>query len=200
MMKKSLTSAALAITMALTSAGPSAAASCLRGINISGAEFGSAGGVLNKDYTWPSTETLDYFAAKGFNSVRLPFRWERLQPVLMGPLDEAELSRLMETVELIRARKMRIILAPHNFARYNERVVGSTDVPKEAFADFWAKLAAEVGSHKAIYGYGLMNEPHGLGSDAVWPAAAQAAVDAIRAVDKTNTIIVGGDDWSSAKM
>ncbi|RUU72484.1 MULTISPECIES: cellulase family glycosylhydrolase [unclassified Mesorhizobium] len=82
-----------------------------------------------KDYTWPSTNTLSYFADKGFNTVRLPFKWERLQPKLMGELDEAELQRLMESVELIRARGMRTILDPLNYARYDEKIIGSKDVP-----------------------------------------------------------------------
>ena len=44
-----------------------------------------------------------------------------------------------------------------------------------------------------------MNEPHDMPSGAVWPKAAQYAVNAIRSVDKTKRIYVAGDGWSSAQ-
>jgi len=45
-----------------------------------------------------------------------------------------------------------------------------------------------------------MNEPHDMGGAGVWMAAAQAAVDAIRATGATDNIVVAGDGWSSAGM
>src|SRR5918994_1590531 len=43
-----------------------------------------------------------------------------------------------------------------------------------------------------------MNEPHDMGSATLWPTAAQAAVNAIRAADMSTTIIVAGDGWNSS--
>lgn len=187
----------LALTIAFTTTGDVSAASCFRGINISGAEFGSVGGKVDKDYTWPSTNTLDYFSGKGFNTVRLPFKWERLQPKLMGELDEAELSRLMETVELIRARGMTTILDPHNFARYNELVIGSGDVPITAYADFWGKLARYYANDDKVV-FGLMNEPFKM-PITQWLAAANAATAAIREkAGANNLILVPGTAWTGA--
>src|SRR6476661_4994731 len=118
-----------------------ASATCLHGINLSGAEFGVPGGIVDKDYTFPSEHVLDYFAGKGFNIVRLPFLWERLQPVLGKPLDPDELARITATVEAARRRGMAIILDPHNYARYQGNLIGSDAVQVKAFADFWARLA-----------------------------------------------------------
>jgi endoglucanase len=185
---------ALSIAFVATEA---VAASCFRGINISGAEFGSIGGKVDKDYTWPSISTLDYFSGKGFNTVRLPFKWERLQPELMGELDEAELSRLMETVELIRARGMRTILDPHNYARYHDKVIGSKEVPVEAFADFWMRLARYYADDDQVV-FGLMNEPNRM-PVAQWLEAANAATAAIRDKAKANNLVlVPGTAWSGA--
>jgi endoglucanase len=187
----------LAFTIAFTATAEASAASCFRGINLSGAEFGSIGGKVDKDYTWPSTNTLDYFANKGFNTVRLPFKWERLQPTLMGELDEAELSRLMETVELIRARGMKTILDPHNYARYHDKLIGSKDVPVEAFADFWARLARYYANDDQVV-FGLMNEPNRM-PVAQWLEAANAATAAIRDKAKANNLVlVPGTAWSGA--
>src|ERR1019366_4857521 len=49
-----------------------------------------------------------------------------------------------------------------------------------------------------VVGYDIMNEPNNLPSPDTWPAAAQAAVNAIRAVDMNTTIYVEGDHWSTA--
>src|SRR5574340_1277466 len=109
--------AAVAATAVFLAAWPGQATeACFRGINLSGAEFGEPPGTAGKDYVYPSNETIDYFASKGFTSVRLPFLWERLQPRLEAELDAAELTRLVETVERLRDRGLRIVVDPHNYA------------------------------------------------------------------------------------
>jgi len=177
--------------------GPAHAAnSCFRGINLSGAEFGDVGGAHGTDYIYPSDSTVRYFADKGFTSVRLPFRWERLQPRLNADFDEEELGRLQETVTLIRANGMGIILDPHNYARYNDAVVGSDAVPTTAFADFWKRLASVFAGQKDV-SFGLMNEPHDiLARD--WLTGANAAIAGIRAAGAKNLVLVPGTSWTGA--
>lgn len=186
---------ALALSISLSSA--SAATPCFRGINLSGAEFGKPGGVVHKDYTWPSEQTVSYFASKGFDTVRLAFMWERLQPKLMEPLDQDEVGRLKEAVELLRAHRMRVILDPHNYARYNDEVVGSDAVPSAAFGDFWARLAKlYANDHDVIFG--LMNEPYRM-PITQWLDAANTATAAIRSeAGANNLILVPGTAWSGA--
>ena len=52
------------------------------GVNLSGAEFGqtSLPGTFGSDYTYPTSAEVDYYKSTGMNFIRLPFRWERLQP------------------------------------------------------------------------------------------------------------------------
>lgn len=168
----------------------------MRGINISGAEFGSLSGEINRDYVYPSKETIAYFASRGFNTVRLAFSWERLQPVLGKRLDRDELGYLKEAVELIRAHKMRVILDPHNYARYRGDIVGSKEVPHSAFADFWARLASVYSNQHDVI-FGLMNEPNRMPIDQ-WLEAANAATAAIRKKGANNLILVPGTAWSGA--
>ena len=79
------------------------------------------------------------------------------------------------------------------------------------FTDFWTRAAAKWKDHPGFGGYGLMNEPNkmprpgqivaseGDGEDlTIWPAYAQAAIKAIRAIDPANAIYLGGNEWSSA--
>ena len=44
----------------------------------------------------------------------------------------------------------------------------------------------------------LVNEPHDLPSLTLWPTIAQAAIDAIRTVDKNTPIHLEGNSWSAA--
>jgi hypothetical protein len=78
------------------------------------------------------------------------------------------------------------------------------------FTDFWVRVANQWKGHPGLGGWGLMNEPHDLpaaGTTAtsygnedltIWPAFAQAAINAIRAVDAATPIYVAGNEWQAA--
>ena len=172
------------------------------GVNLAGAEFNPEGGVgtYAKDYIYPNRENLAYYRGKGMRLVRLPFRWERLQPTLKGPLAPAELKRLLATVRQAGALGMSVIVSPHNYARYRiggeEKLIGSPEVPVEAFTDFWIKLATVMKDERAVAALSLMNEPHD--TNGTWKKTAQAGIDAIRTVDRAHIILVPGDAWSGA--
>jgi len=168
------------------------------GVNLCGAEFGEQHlpGEYGKHFIYPAAKDLDYYHAKGIHLVRLPFRWERLQQTLNAPFDSTELKHLDSFISEVARRGMKVLPEPHNYARYNNHLIGTPEVPNSAFADFWHRLAEHLKDQTAIYGYGLVNEPHDTKN--LWPAAAQAAVDAIRSVDQTQYIFVPGDSWSGA--
>jgi endoglucanase len=190
-----LAAAALA-TVVLQTGVANAQGTCLQGINLSGAEFGDPGGEYFKAYAYPSEETIAYFAGKGFNTVRLPFLWERLQPQLGKPLDEAEVKRLKDTVDLLRKQHLTIVLDPHNYASYNKTKIGNAPVTDTAFAEFWARLAVEFANQEDVI-FGLMNEPNDIATD-VWLKAANAAIRTIRATGANNLILVPGTKWTGA--
>ncbi|MGQ3210032.1 MAG: glycoside hydrolase family 5 protein [Shinella sp.] len=173
-----------------------ASAGCLRGINLAGAEFGEGRGTYNKDYAYPSEKTIAYFAGKGFNAVRLPFKWERLQPRLGRGFDKAERKRLAETVKALRGAGMTVILDPHNYAYYGDKQIGSTEVPNSAFADFWKRLAEDYKDDDGVQ-FGLMNEPHDVPADQ-WLASANAAIAGIRETGAKNLILIPGTIWTGA--
>lgn len=166
------------------------------GVNLSGGEFGTVPGTYGTNYIYPNTQEFDYFYAKGLNLIRLPFKWERVQTSLNAALNTNEMLRIDTVIGYAHARGMKVILDMHNYARYNGNVIGTTAVPNSAFQDVWRRIADRYKDETAIYGYGIMNEPHG--TDGLWPAAAQAGADGIREVDSTHWIIVGGDGWSSS--
>jgi endoglucanase len=171
-------------------------AACLSGVNLAGAEFGQGRGTYGKDYAYPSDETITYFADKGFNAVRLPFKWERLQPRLNRNFDKAERKRLSDTVKALRKAGMTVILDPHNYAYYGDQQIGSAAVPDGAFADFWSRLAADYKQDAGVQ-FGLMNEPHDVPATQ-WLASANAAIAAIRETGATNLVLVPGTIWTGA--
>lgn len=174
------------------------------GVNLSGAEFGSnVPGQHQQDYSYPLVTDLDYFKSKGMRLIRLPFKWERVQPQMNGPLDPVELKRLTDFIDAAAEREMLIIPDVHNFARRvvngNTEVIGSAAVPTTAFVDFWAKLTDVLKDRENIWAYGIMNEPYSMPSPTAWFNIIQPVITKIRTIDTRTPILVGGDSYSSAE-
>ena len=192
----------------------------LRGVNVAGAEFATPvdealhefsnvnRGTYGRDYVYPSQATLVFLASRGITYVRLPVRWERLQPTLRAPLSGAESARLLEAIRRARAAGLKIVLDVHNYGAYYlhdakigagvRRPIGSLHVPNGAFANLWSRLARLVGHNSAVIGYGLMNEPVGMRGPGAWEAASRAAVHAIRATGSKKRIFVQSYFWGGA--
>ena len=170
----------------------------LRGVNVSGAEFHSnrLPGVQNKDYVYPDPADFDYIRSIGANVIRLPFRWERIQPQLNGPLDPAQLRALNTTVQQASQRGLCVILDVHNYATYRGDKLGSDAVPESAFIDLWTRLAAAFPDPQKA-AFDLMNEPAKI-DIAQWAPIAQHTVDALRHAGADNLILVAGGRWSGA--
>ncbi|MCP8896614.1 glycoside hydrolase family 5 protein [Shinella daejeonensis] len=173
-----------------------AQAACLRGVNLAGAEFGDGAGVHGRDYIYPTQKAVAYFAGKGFNAVRLPFLWERLQPHPGRAFDTAERERLAEAVSALRRAGLTVILDPHNYGYYGKAQIGTPDLPDAAFADLWRRLAEDYGKDDGVF-FGLMNEPYDV-TATQWLSAANAAIASIRETGAKNLVLVPGTIWSGA--
>jgi endoglucanase len=173
-----------------------------RGISLASAEFQAnrIPGIYGRDYVYPSAQNLDYYKSRGFDLIRLPFLWERLQPALFSDLADAEFGRIKQLVAAARDRCMRLILSPHNFGRYSLQgkptLIGSAEVPDAAFGDFWKRTASAFAGEPAVYGFSLMNEPHDM--NGAWSRAAQVGLDAIRSIEPQRLVLVPGDHWTGA--
>ena len=174
------------------------------GINLAGAEFGDLPGQHGTAYLYPTPENFAYAARKGFSLVRLPFKWERLEPRLGEPFDVQELSLLRQAVATGTQHGMTVVLDPHNYAKRRlatdgwtrEHEIGSASVPTASFARFWHMLATEFGNAPQVH-FGLMNEPVSQKPD-TWRGMAQEAIDAIRGTGAKNQIYVPGTAYSGA--
>ena len=182
-----------------------------RGVNIAGAEFGGSGGTINKEYTYNNEATFKYFGEKGFNVLRVPIKWERIQPALNGPLDPENLKHLKENIAWAKKYGSTVLIDLHNYCRYgvmlgdkrkgcliDAEVDGEVRVKAADLADVWVKLSKEFKDEPGVYGYGLMNEPNGMGKSD-WKAISNVAIKGIRDSGDTKLILVAGDSWSSAE-
>ena len=164
----------------------------LFGMNYAGCTFRPEQGFVP-----PSAESLDYYKSKGILLMRLPFKWEKLQPKLNGELDGEYVAQMKKTVQMMADRGMKVILDMHNYAQYDHKTIGTADVPLSAFEDAWRRLAVEFKDSPNIWGYGLMNEP--VHAKENWWRVAQAGIDGIRKADKNTMIIVAGSGWGGTK-
>jgi endoglucanase len=165
------------------------------GVNLSGLEFGGATypGVLNTDYVMPTDAEINYYASEGMNIIRLPFDWERLQPVLNGPLDQSYLSLLDHVVSYAASKGITVDLDPHNYGLYRGQAIGTAAVSNAAFANLWSQIATHYANTPNVI-FGLMNEPYEQ-TAAQWVTSANAAIAAIRATGAGQEILVPGTNY-----
>ena len=195
-----------------------------RGINVAGAEFAAPSdattstfsntnpGVYGVDYHYDSAETFHYLASRGVRMVRIPFRWERLQPKLGEPLSRPELRRLRDVVDRAGEAGLEVVLDMHNYGAYYQddgvgvrRAIGTRGCSVGDFVDVWRRLSNNFAGSAVVVGYGLINEPIGIPARADltpaerWERMSQRALYAIRRRGDMTMILVPGYNWSGVR-
>jgi endoglucanase len=164
-----------------------------RGVNLSGGEW-------NADMTcWPQPYVCDYFVRrKGFNTVRIPFTWEWLQPSVGEIFHPAQLKHLDRLVDQATGLGAYAIIDCHNGGRRPANrglIIGESAVTAVHLANLWTRLAERYKDNQRVV-FGLMNEPHQQDTAAL-VRTMNTVIAAIRATGATNLIMVPGNDWCS---
>ncbi len=181
------------------------------GVNLAGGEFGKLPGTYGTDYTYPAPADIDYYVELGFNLIRVPFRWERLQPTLGAPFVAGDQALLTAVVDYAAGKGLHVVLDTHNYARRRladdgwaaDHLIGSKLVPSAAFADFCARLAGAFQGTPSVI-FGLMNEPWGIEPEE-WLVIANEAIAALRREGASQLVLVpgvaytGAHSWISAR-
>jgi endoglucanase len=195
-----------------------------RGLNRAGAEYGDDwdGWTGQTFYDVPTPATweseLAYYDSRGFNAVRFPISWERLQQSLNGPLDGAYVNEVVAAVEQATTAGWLIILDLHNYNRYaqgafdaagnqaavyQQRIFGDGFLDTSHLVDVWTKMAG-LFLDEANVVFAIMNEPHDfpVTSD-TWFSNTQSVINAIREAGAQQLILVPNsrgsdvDHWST---
>lgn len=174
----------------------------IRGANVSGLEFGT--GTPTQAGLWPPLTDIDFYAARGFNVIRLPFKKARVQNGIYGPLDivgngTGDAERVKTLVDYITITKgMYCIIESHDSANFRTgQKVGSEVFPVAAFEDFWIKLINYLGKDNNKLIFNLENEPGGITANQ-WMRVCNSVTAAIRANGCTQQIQVPGVDFTGA--
>jgi endoglucanase len=175
------------------------------GVNQAGMEFGgndgwhfsgSPLGGYGTRWTTPSSDSLAFMKQKGFNIIRLPFSWERLQPDLSTGFNADYLGHVKGAVADITTRGMFALLDPHNYARYKGQLINTASVPTITLVNMWKTLIQEFSDNPLVV-VGVMNEPHDMDID-VWFSALQQVINGVRSVGYQGRIMAPGIAWTGA--
>lgn len=202
------------INLQIIDDGSSSSLISANGVALSGLEFSpnTLPGALNTDYFISAQATWNYLASKGVNIVRLPFLWERLQPVLGGALNTTYLGYIQGQVAFAQNAGLKVILDCHNYGQYNisgtNHRIGTTQVTIANFANMWQLLATVFATNTTIIGYDTMNEPNNMpvattssnyNTTSTVTLMTQAAINAIRTVDSLHYIICELDNFAGGQ-
>ncbi|HEY2342696.1 MAG TPA: glycoside hydrolase family 5 protein, partial [Chthoniobacteraceae bacterium] len=182
----------------------------MRGVNMSGAEWGSLPGTLGTSYTYNSAKSFQYFGGKGLTLIRVCIGWEHIQPTLNGALDTANLNALKNDIAWAKTYGCKVVIDVHNYARYsinesgtyNTYIIdnvynGVTKVSSANLSNLWVQLSNQFKNETGVYAYGMMNEPHDMGT-ANWHTISQTVLTAIRNNGDNKLIMVPGNAWTGA--
>lgn len=197
-----------ASALALALAGASAKLQYL-GVAMAGIDFGcDITGICPYEFT--ALPLPDYGGADGagqmqhfvkndgLNIFRLPVSWQFLTFGHGGTkLNETSFDSYNELMTACFDTGAYCMIDLHNFARYNNGIIGQGGPSDDDFATLWSNIAAKYADNDRVV-FGLMNEPHDLDIQ-IWAKTCQAAVTAIRKAGAAKQIILlPGTNFASA--
>ncbi|KAF5318448.1 hypothetical protein D9619_010684 [Psilocybe cf. subviscida] len=180
------------------------------GINIAGFDFGCGiDGTCTAAGAWPplaqyyghdGAGQMQHFVKNdGFNTFRLPVGWQFLTNDVKGStLNSTNFAKYDALVQACLATGSHCIIDIHNYARFNNTIIGQGGPSDDVFAKLWFNIASHYRTQKNVI-FGIMNEPHDVPDITIWAKTVQKAVTAIRLSGALfQTILLPGNNWTSA--
>ena len=165
-----------------------------KGVNLSGwfKNVPNTGQIQVKLY---NQSDFDHLKTLGCDVVRLPiklFNFVGASPDYI--VDPLFFELLDQVVTLAETNKIYLILDNHSA----DATASDNPDLQNILTKVWLQMATRYKNRSAYILYEVMNEPNGL-TTAVWGAIQQAAINSIRTVDTTHSIVVGGSSFNSYK-
>lgn len=162
-----------------------------KGVNLT--EWFQVGGPRQIQFTKFTKEDFEQIKSLGCDVVRLPinlhFMTDGAPAYTPDPLFLTFLDQVIDWAEEL---EIHLILDNHTFDvdENTDPLIGNI------LEKVWAQMAEHLKGRSEYLYYEVLNEPHGI-DNALWAGIQQGVIDAIRAVDTTHYIVVGGADWNS---
>lgn len=157
------------------------------------------GNILEGPYegSWGIIAEEHYFSLikeQGFDSLRVPIRFSN-KTLKDAPytIDENFFMRIDWVIEQALLNDLNVIVDLHHFDEMLEDPAGH----KDRFLSIWQQIATRYQEQPLSVYYEILNEPHTKITPAIWNNYLLEAIDVIRSIDTTRTLIVGGGDWNS---
>jgi aryl-phospho-beta-D-glucosidase BglC (GH1 family) len=140
-----------------------------RGIN-----FGNswdAEGAGSNDGGWSNPIQDGWFAIvknAGFNSIRLPVRWEQDANVNGGSISSARMNAVKADVDLAIKQGLTVIIDAHHHNTLNDAAANYSSNPskynseKQKFLNMWSQIATTFSSYSSNVVLEILNEPHDI--------------------------------------
>jgi endoglucanase len=148
---------------------------------------------------WGNPFKDDYFkriAELGFNSVRVPIRWDvpdrasQTSPYTVNP---TFLARIKTIVDNAIANKLYVIINMH----HHEEIFTNPEKVKPRFLSQWEQIATYFKDYNQSLLFEIMNEPHDKLTPELWNGFMAEGLKAIRKTNPTRAVLVAPGEYNS---
>ncbi len=162
-----------------------------KGVNLT--NWFQVNGPREIQFTKFTKRDFEHIKSLGCDVIRLPINLHFMTDGAPAyTLDPLFLSFLDQAIDWAEELEIHLILDNHTFD-----VDENTDpLIGDVLEKVWGQMAEHLVDRSEYVYYEVLNEPHGIGNE-LWANIQQGVIDAIRAVDTTHYIVVGGADWNS---
>ncbi len=142
---------------------------------------------------WGNPYRADYFekiANLGFQSVRLPIRWDTPQRTQLTPtyrLDPSFLARIKVVVDDANRQGLYVIINMH----HHQALFDTPEQAKPRFLAQWEQIATYFKDYDKKLVFEVLNEPNGKLTPELWNAYFAEALGSIRKTNPTRAVIMG---------
>ena len=147
---------------------------------------------------WGNPFQNDYFeriSKLGFNSVRVPIRWDvpdralQTSPYTVNPMF---LARIKTIVDNAIANKLYVIINMH----HHEEIFTDPEKVKPRFLSQWEQIATYFKDYNQSLLFEIMNEPHDKLTPELWNTFMADGLKSIRKSNPTRAVLVGPGDYN----
>lgn len=162
-----------------------------RGVNIT--NWFQVNNPKEIQFTKYTKNDFEQLKSLGVDVIRLPINLEFMTSGKPDyTLDPLFLYFLDKVVDWAEELEIHLIIDNHTFDVNKATPMNY----QEVLIPIWTQMAEHFKNRSNYIYYEVLNEPHGIG-DVRWNIIQKATVDAIRNIDTTHMIIVGGAEWNS---